>query len=158
MGPLVLRHGPLPPGLLDHLPAALPRCVVLPAPIPHRVPELPQFEAAFVLLVVLSPVVRDDVLVTASAIGGVLLEAGVGAGFVGTVKGTELHVVAQLGHPLGTVVDVGAAVVSHDIGVPASAGGRVVDGAAFAPQESAVVVLVDHHLILLHPRQSRQPV
>ena len=78
------------------------------------------------------------------------MEAGIGAGSVGPVVGSEFHVVAELSHSLWAIVDVSATVVGHDVSVPTSASGWIVDGVPFSPEESTMVVLVDHHLILLH--------
>ena len=78
------------------------------------------------------------------------MEAGVGAGSVGPVEGAEFHVVSQFGHSLWAIVDVGPAVVGHDVGISTGASGWIVDGVPFSPEESTMVVLVDHHLILLH--------
>ena len=60
----------------------------------------------------------------------------------------KFHVVSQLGDALRCIVHIGAAVVVHDVGIPSGSGGRIVNRAAFVAEESAVVVLVDHLLIL----------
>jgi hypothetical protein len=76
------------------------------------------------------------------------LEAGIRAGFIGAVEWPEFHVISLLGHSLMGIGNVGSAVISHDVGVPACSGGRVVYRTPFVPQKSALVVLVNHYLIL----------
>ena len=76
------------------------------------------------------------------------MEASVGAGFVASVVWTEFHVVSQLGDALMGIVDIGSTVVSHDVGIPSGSCGWVVDGTTLVAEESAVVVLVNHSLIL----------
>ena len=46
------------------------------------------------------------------------------------------------------VCNVGAAVVSHYVGVATCPRWRVVDGTTLVSKKSALVVLVDHYLIL----------
>jgi hypothetical protein len=89
-----------------------------------------------------------DILVPTSPIGDVLLETSVGTRFVCAVEGTEFHEVTQFGHALMRVCYVGTAVVSHYVSVPPCARWGVVDGATLVAQKSALVVLVDHYLIL----------
>lgn len=46
------------------------------------------------------------------------------------------------------VADVGSSVVSHNVGIAACSSRRIVDCVALVAEESAGVVLVDHHLNL----------
>jgi hypothetical protein len=72
----------------------------------------------------------------------------VGAWFIGSAGFSELHEVADMWYALGIVCCVGSAVVVHDIGVTSCASGWVVDGMAMSGQQCALVVLMDHFLIL----------
>lgn len=46
------------------------------------------------------------------------------------------------------VADIGSSVVSHNIGIATCSGWRIVDCVALVAEESARIVLVDHHLNL----------
>ena len=48
--------------------------------------------------------------------------------------------------------DVGASIIGHNIGIAASARGRVVNGPSFGAEKGAVIMLVHHLLILFIKR------
>jgi hypothetical protein len=69
--------------------------------------------------------------------------------FIGTIDGSKFHVIAGLRHTLWPVGDIGATIIGHDIGISASASGRIIDSSSFISKRSAVIVHMLHYLILL---------
>lgn len=92
MGPLVFRDGSFP-ALLFGDPPAFPCVIVFPPTISHSVSEFPQKHSTFLFLIVLSSMMRHDVFISAAAVGHILLEAGIGARFVGFIERAKFHVV-----------------------------------------------------------------
>jgi hypothetical protein len=60
------------------------------------------------------------------------------------VRGPKFHEVSKLCDSLWPIGNVGATVVSHDVGIAAGSGGRVVDGSTFIGHVDAMVMLVQH--------------
>ena len=93
--------------------------------------------------------VVHDVVVPSGAVGSVLLEASVGGRSEGSGGLAELEEVALMGDTLGSIGDIGAAIIIADVGVSAGAIGRVVDGFPFGGEEGGGVVLMDHDGLIL---------
>ena len=68
------------------------------------------------------------------------MELGVGGRFEGPVDGAELHVVSQFWDTLTSVLNVGAAVVHHDVSIAAGASWWVVNGSALGAEKGDCVM------------------
>jgi hypothetical protein len=155
VGFLVLRKGPVLCNNLADSPSISRSLVLTPSSIPHRIPKLPQHQIALIFFIVLSTMMRSifisklhNILIPSSSVRHILLETGIRARLISTIERTKFHEVSYLWNSLMRICDVSSTIVRHNISIPSCSRWRVVYGPTLIAEKSALVMLVNHYLIL----------